>query len=1117
MKPDFLLCVGYVGLFLAFLSGYPAATADPTIPLADPVTLHLPELGMDIQRQKFFDEGTGQAFRINKVMLPDGSMEEVTEDEVQTFIDMDLQQYRARAGAIHKPFYNKIVQATRDDPEGLYPVVVVAKQDGRPPLPPVLPVDEARRLSDAERDRVIADRDAAVASILTGAVGLAEEAVLAEGGMEVSAGGRLPVIMARMHPADVLALATHTDAIATLYEGDRQPLAPLNNSRCVTRALAVENVGVHAWDIDVAVVESGAAEAVPCLDMTINPASTGSPLAYRKHATHVSGVIGSKDNIYRGMAPGANILSSDTVDAGGLDAAITWALDEGADVFNFSVAYGNPNTGGQAGFEDEALDELVHDYRRSVAVAAGNTVLLGSDGNPVDGCTATHHLTSPAMGYNILAVANWEKVDPTDCSATNDQIHATSCYEDPISPNGDREEPDLAAPGNPTSSTDIGANGNACQINLNGGGTSLSAPHVAGALALLIARDGALAQRPEAARAILMATALHDLEGSGTVTEKDGAGGIDAAAADQVARVGNYVAGEFASGDLDADDRLTLGQFDFTSSTQRFRVVLAWSNNTAYTGIGLSSGYALADDLDLFLINTATNNVVQGGWSASHDNSYEIFDLIQPPTGTYKLVLHAQPTSIGLADGASVYYGAAWHVENVCGSSDSDQDGVCDNVDNCVHAYNPDQANSDTDDFGDVCDNCDFVNNNSQADLDEDEVGDACDPDIDGDGCDNDVDDDPYNGLQDIGTWQGVLCNPSSGVLTGPAGANSDLTDEELNMTEKLLNCEDPDDDNDGICDGAQAFPPGTPGAEDGCEAGPDPCPISDGTNPGLCLKIVACDENPAWFLGCLLGDCVEFFLKIESLINPNPILVERFQIANQTLYLSPAGGETLADLKQKVSGGSLGQQAASLAGPTTQDPPRVERRHGVVGSSQRTATLAAPAREDRLRMELWRRGAGTEPDRFVALVAEYAPADVVGEVGAGRYLAVTPPDAEGGTEVQVGASWLVGAPPETAWLDADGDAFPDTYDNCVLAADPDQRDTDRDRIGNQCDADYDNDGVVSTPDLVIFRKALFTTDNENADHDGNGVVSTPDLILFRQQLFNPDAPGPSGFVIPTR
>jgi hypothetical protein len=61
------------------------------------------------------------------------------------------------------------------------------------------------------------------------------------------------------------------------------------------------------------------------------------------------------------------------------------------------------------------------------------------------------------------------------------------------------------------------------------------------------------------------------------------------------------------------------------------------------------------------------------------------------------------------------------------------------------------------------------------------------------------------------------------------------------------------------------------------------------------------------------------------------------------------------------------------------------------------------------------------------------------------------------------------------------------------------------------------HEGRASTPDLVIFRKALFTTDNENADHDGNGVVSTPDLFLFRQQLFNPDAPGPSGFVIPTR
>ena len=59
MKQLLVRGAGCVGLFLAFLSGPPAATADPVIPLADPVMLHLRELGMDIRRQKFFDQGTG--------------------------------------------------------------------------------------------------------------------------------------------------------------------------------------------------------------------------------------------------------------------------------------------------------------------------------------------------------------------------------------------------------------------------------------------------------------------------------------------------------------------------------------------------------------------------------------------------------------------------------------------------------------------------------------------------------------------------------------------------------------------------------------------------------------------------------------------------------------------------------------------------------------------------------------------------------------------------------------------------------------------------------------------------------------------------------------------------
>jgi hypothetical protein len=60
-------------------------------------------------------------------------------------------------------------------------------------------------------------------------------------------------------------------------------------------------------------------------------------------------------------------------------------------------------------------------------------------------------------------------------------------------------------------------------------------------------------------------------------------------------------------------------------------------------------------------------------------------------------------------------------------ANDVDGDGVCGDIDNCLNIYNPDQLDTDGDSIGDACDNCPTVSNITQADSDGDGIGNACD------------------------------------------------------------------------------------------------------------------------------------------------------------------------------------------------------------------------------------------------------------------------------------------------------------------------------------------------------------------------------------------------------
>lgn len=192
------------------------------------------------------------------------------------------------------------------------------------------------------------------------------------------------------------------------------------------------------------------------------------------HGTHVAGILGATSGNgegVSGVAPGVQILPVRVLDASGngdddeLALGIIWAVDNGADILNLSIGGAIPSTLLE-GAIDHALANGV-----LVVVAAGND---GATGNVP---------SYPAAYRQVLAVGS------TDSSDRRSIFSNTGEYLD------------IAAPGSWIVSTWPGGR------YQTSSGTSMAAPFVAGAAALLQARTG-LRGNELAARLVADATDL---------------------------------------------------------------------------------------------------------------------------------------------------------------------------------------------------------------------------------------------------------------------------------------------------------------------------------------------------------------------------------------------------------------------------------------------------------------------------------------------------------------------------------------------------------------------------------------------------------------------------------
>ncbi len=375
---------------------------------------------------------------------------------------------------------------------------------------------------------------------------------------------------------------------------------------------------------------------------------------------------------------------------------------------------------------------------------------------------------------------------------------------------------------------------------------------------------------------------------------------------------------------------------------------------------------------------------------------------------------------------------------------DSDSDGICDVQDGCPLVADTAQRDADGDGIGDACDVCPDAPDTAQTDTDGDGRGDACDWDLDGDTCTNWNDDHPYDARPVTGSYFDIGCG-SGGTTSTWEGTDSD--------GDGFPNCRDRDDDNDTICDFAETHPPDEVGDlhSDGCVPGPDACPVVPGEL--LCHVLGDAAPCPPPWLDCLGSGCVEFFMKVYELINPDPTtqIFESFQIHDDTLYVVPQAGQAISEAAL-----AFGGAGAPVGGP------------GAAGSLS-AGILGGGA--GIWRVELWSR----EPEALVSVIGDYPESAILHRgITQGRLVKLTPgTDASGQNTLLVEASWgmgIAGLPP-----DSDGDGVPDVADSCTLAPNARQLDRDGDGFGDACQVDFDGDGITTDTDAAVIAGCVGT------------------------------------------
>jgi hypothetical protein len=598
----------------------------------------LPLTGKKLYLAKILDTTTGKAYG-------------VAADETSTIVDADSlrdverRAYVERYGKLSPRLFERLEQTGGDE---TLPVLVWLDDGGEVPAAPHMALGRGQDVASPTQIQAAHDRHRErIAEMMKRRQSPVIADLTTRGGRVVFASRLAPMLSAELTREAIRSLENRPDVLAIDLDAPITPL--IEEGTLAIRAQEVWSDGLEGDSgTTVAVVESGTVYPSSAY-LNVDAYYDTSPCSYAEcasqhdHATGVAAVIAKSDasGAWKGVAPGVRLINGNAgknATVNDIMDATDWAVStQGANVVNVSWGAADPAPPYELCLVDVYFDYLVRHDRVTVVAASGNA---GDD----PGCDDTQdgQIYSPARGFNVISVGSFYEIETP--AWNDDQMDQCSSFLDPVSNHGDREEPDVVAPGH---SIHTLAWSDADQIP---SGTSFAAPFVSGQVALLMQRDDSLKLFPETLRTVIMASAINNIEGESRLSERDGAGGIDLHMADEVLENNWHTSLYLTPASFDADDN-----YDLTMPVQageRVRAVIAWNSNPAAD----YSTDPLDADLDLYVLDPDGALLLgDGQYSESFDNNFEIVEFDAPKTGDYTLRINKHRF-----DGASEEVGVAW-------------------------------------------------------------------------------------------------------------------------------------------------------------------------------------------------------------------------------------------------------------------------------------------------------------------------------------------------------------------------------------------------------------------------------------------------------------------------